>query len=708
MNQSNYALLTALYDSQSSDFYKEIYFPIIKYGIFLLFQNQKEMTKYYDTTNIQDQIIINFGIKVPLIVIKQALKIIAKTHFDISIKLLGGGDQFEIKRIWDVALINSIERRSQQNVENFNKLQKAFDVYLKENNVESESNFIDFFSDNTEDIYHYLNNDTTSEFAVNAEYVQITNFLAWIKENNVALYDIASDIFWGSIIAAFLQRDADLNIKSEVKISYYLDSSLVLSLLDLDSTANNLYCIELVSMIKKAGHIACVHPLTIKEVDSILFSVERDKLPKPHSGISEAYDRRKLTPTKILIIRQSLRKSIEDHGIYIDPLTEAQIEDIQYRYKTKATVRSLAGTRSTTSSTETIRDIHDVYMYDLVCEKNSRCVSIDKANSYFVTLNAELINYFRNSKKGPYIKPIIHPARIVLDLWIHSSRPSDIKKNALTEVIARCTALNQTDVRHKLRLISQHYKEYDFSEEVYSAVYLALVNRSQQVISSVEMLQDPHISEEKKEEYFSDIINAALKEEKLRQKRDIDRQTVIDNLRQALAERDKQKENLNQENHKHKHLFSLSEQLIDAEAGLRKSEERIKVLEPARNSLCMWRYWFVLSLQAVCIVVLFSCVVVYIVSCVRQSESFTDLIVQNIEILVSACVAVLSFLIAGEVQKLWIIYPRKAYRKHKLAILKRWASENPDYVKEKTNIKRLRHKINRLSSEIDEYKRCLQ
>ena len=27
MNQSNYALLTALYDSQSSDLYKDIYFP---------------------------------------------------------------------------------------------------------------------------------------------------------------------------------------------------------------------------------------------------------------------------------------------------------------------------------------------------------------------------------------------------------------------------------------------------------------------------------------------------------------------------------------------------------------------------------------------------------------------------------------------------------------------------------------------------------
>ncbi len=76
MNQSNYALLTALYDSQSSDLYKDIYFPIIKYSIFLLYQKQTDTTKYYDTTNIQEVIIEKFGIKIPLIVIKQSLKII--------------------------------------------------------------------------------------------------------------------------------------------------------------------------------------------------------------------------------------------------------------------------------------------------------------------------------------------------------------------------------------------------------------------------------------------------------------------------------------------------------------------------------------------------------------------------------------------------------------------------------------------------------
>ena len=71
MNQSNYALLTALYDSQSSDLYKDIYFPIIKYGIFLLYQKQIDATKYYDTTNIQEVIVEKFGVKIPLIVLSQ-------------------------------------------------------------------------------------------------------------------------------------------------------------------------------------------------------------------------------------------------------------------------------------------------------------------------------------------------------------------------------------------------------------------------------------------------------------------------------------------------------------------------------------------------------------------------------------------------------------------------------------------------------------
>lgn len=217
MNQSNYALLTALYDSQSSDLYKDIYFPIIKYGIFLLYQKQIDATQYYDTTNIQEVIIEKFGVKIPLIVIKQSLKIISNEHPDFKIELLHNGDQFSIKKTWDVVIADSIERVYEQNLKHFTALQNTYAQYIEAEQLQTKVNFIDFFSDNTEDIYHYINNDTTSELVVNENYIHIVNFLKWIKEYDTNLYDIAADIFWGSIITAFLQREINLNIKPEIR-----------------------------------------------------------------------------------------------------------------------------------------------------------------------------------------------------------------------------------------------------------------------------------------------------------------------------------------------------------------------------------------------------------------------------------------------------------------------------------------------------------
>ena len=211
-------------------------------------------------------------------------------------------------------------------------------------------------------------------------------------------------------------------------------------------------------MITASGHRPYVHPLTIREIDSILYSVERDGAPKPNSGIAEAYDRRSLSPSKILQIRQKLKTLIADSSVYIETCSDVQkVDEIQNIYKSKSSVRNLAATRTNTYS-DNIRDIHDVFMYDFIRAKNNKCISVEKSNTFFVTLNAELIKYYKDQKQDSYILPIIHPARIVMDLWIHNSKTTNIRRNALTEVIARCTAVNQTDVRRKLRLISKHYK----------------------------------------------------------------------------------------------------------------------------------------------------------------------------------------------------------------------------------------------------------
>lgn len=135
MNQSNYALLTALYDSQTSDFYKDIYFPIIKYGIFLLYNEQNDNTQYYDTTNIQDIVIEGFGIKMPLIVIKQSLKVISNDNRpDFTIELLRNGDQFSIKKMWDVSVVESIDRVYEHNLNNLRLFKNHLHNILPQNN----------------------------------------------------------------------------------------------------------------------------------------------------------------------------------------------------------------------------------------------------------------------------------------------------------------------------------------------------------------------------------------------------------------------------------------------------------------------------------------------------------------------------------------------------------------------------------------------
>ncbi len=346
-------------------------------------------------------------------------------------------------------------------------------------------------------------------------------------------------------------------------------------------------------MIKASGHLPYVHPLTIREIDSILYSVERDGMSKPNSGISEAFARKGLSLTNILHIRRNLRQRILDCGINIDPSSDAQLDEIQNSYKSKSSVRVLAETRVNTFS-DNIRDIHDVYMYDFINAKNLRCVSIEKSNSYFVTLNAELIKYYKEQNKDAYIHPIIHPARIVMDLWIHNSKTVNIRRSVLTEVIARCTALNQTDVRRKLRLISKHYKEDQFTAEKYRAVYMALMSRSRQVISEIDAIQNTYMNEADIYQRIENIIRIALQEDEQRRSQNLEHQRTIESLTKDIEEEARQRNALTEEYAKTQKLLKLTEELNQLNID-------IANLEKERDqSVSMWRYGTSILVQGSC------------------------------------------------------------------------------------------------------------
>lgn len=98
MNKCNFTLITAIYDQQTANLYSEIYFPIISYEISRLFHESSSCQKYYDITALKDSIQDSFGVSIPLIVLKRAVKTLSENRkTGLKISLYETGEKFLIE-----------------------------------------------------------------------------------------------------------------------------------------------------------------------------------------------------------------------------------------------------------------------------------------------------------------------------------------------------------------------------------------------------------------------------------------------------------------------------------------------------------------------------------------------------------------------------------------------------------------------------------
>lgn len=157
MNKTNFALLAVLYDTEGADLYHDIYFPIIKYSLATICTQQIDSAKYYDTSALQQNIVNSFGIKIPLIVLKQCVKAIGKANNDFSITVYENGEKYQIKKIWDVSVSETIDIKMDRVVKYFDQLEIEFKKYSQDKSIETDKTFLNFFTDNTDDLFKYMN-----------------------------------------------------------------------------------------------------------------------------------------------------------------------------------------------------------------------------------------------------------------------------------------------------------------------------------------------------------------------------------------------------------------------------------------------------------------------------------------------------------------------------------------------------------------------
>lgn len=516
MEKSNFALISALYDTTSGGLYNDVYFPIIKYTVVNLFYDEKLRKDYYTISDIQEFMSSKFDIKIPSFVLQKAINKLANKEKDnFEFNLYDNGKEFQIKKAWDISTNISIDEKYQSFTRNFDILESKYQKYLMNESIEEDKKFIDFISDNTDDILGYFEDNDTNK--VDEKYTTIAYFLEFLNKHDLELFKIANQLFWGSIIAGFLKRNNPEidSPKESNNYEYYLDTSLVMALIRLSTPEHETYANEMLGIIISSGGIARVNPMTLKEITNIVQSVETQGYPNLNTEIASAYERYQLNNSKLANIRVNLIKILDSIKVSTFPRSnDYDVKKTINEYKCKPIIIELNKSRKTiaTNNDDTFREIHDIYMDDFI---RSRKDIKHSENIYFVTLNKDLINFCKGRHENNNVSNMIHPGKIIVDLWMHNSKCSTISTQVLTETIARCLILNDKDVRHKLGIVAKYYNvnSDNFDPETYKAIIIGLYKRSRSVIKYIDEVEDLDKSKEydKIHQKLRCATNAAIK-----------------------------------------------------------------------------------------------------------------------------------------------------------------------------------------------------
>lgn len=371
MKGANYALISALYASGTKGLYSDIYFPIIKYAIVEIFSKQKESHPYCKAEDIHDYILEKFGIHIPNIVIcKSIVKIDAQKWGNIHLTVFENGGSFQIQGATFDSDEISIEEREKVFTEQLAVIENKYKEFLmQEGSIDDGVSFVQFISDNTDDILGYFEEQDSSN--IDEKYATLVFFLQYLSDYEKDLYHIANQLFWGSIIASFLISDKPEVEEDEngIKTEFFLDTSIVMGLLGLSTPLREIHSKEVCDIIKSAGGLLRVNPMTVDEISYILLSVEQNG-PNPLTDIASAYERRNLDTTKLAGIRLNLQKTIEQQGIVVFPIMNPSDKSkIVQSYRGKKITKLLGEARSKkpiSYNSENYREIHDVYMDDLI------------------------------------------------------------------------------------------------------------------------------------------------------------------------------------------------------------------------------------------------------------------------------------------------------------------------------------------------------
>ena len=487
MKKSNYAFVSALYASKTKGLYSDIYFPIIKYALAKIFAAKIDGNVYCTVDKVSEFIDDKFGIKIPTIVIAKSVCKIGNNQ-NFSLVVYENGNTFQIKgAFYDEDNIEEKERFFSDKLE---EIETKYQEFLTQQGCSDDGvTFVQFIADNTDEILGYFENENKN--CVNERYATLILFLQYVHDADKELYSVVHQLFWSSVVVAFLKSEKPLvnDLVNGIKTEYFLDTSIVLGLLELSTSLKETYSKEVCSIILNSGGLLKVNPMTVEEIKYILEKVEQNG-PNPLTDIYDSYTRNKLIPNDLAKIRLNLEKKLLALQIDVFPnMSPGAIQKIINDYKGKTVTKLLGDIRHNNQSSsfkDNFREIHDIYMDDYI--KTRRKEKNLSENIHFMTDNVDLVNFCHAQHEDTNY--MITTGNVILNLWMHNKQEIDVSDCVLTETMARCLGLHKSNVRYKIMEVARFYNQTkdDFDPQVYKDFIAHLYRRAKNVISAAEQI----------------------------------------------------------------------------------------------------------------------------------------------------------------------------------------------------------------------------
>jgi hypothetical protein len=428
----SYCFLAALTENQN-DLFNHVYVPICKRTLSIY--SLKGAT-HGTASDIKELIKEEYGIDIPHSIVR---RLIAASFRSLSLKakkkyqfeVFNNGEQFEIQKY----TFSDLEIQYKKVTRNANALQKAFETFIKSEELESENipPFIDFIDKNKKKLASFFKEcEVEDNSDIQSTYIHHVQFLEHLETYNHDLFEVAKCLYLGSIVASFLESGLDLEPRFESNEEYFLDTPIILRVLDLQKEEETFPIVELLDLIKNTGGKIKILSITIEEIQIVIENaISNYNNTTPTSTINEACLRLVKNKAWLINYNANLEKKILEKVIFEKVLVATSFIE---KYQKSPDVRALQEERFRKGNA-----LHDVIAYLFIRQLRGNSITLfQKAKIWFVSTNTELLKFNKEHSLLKGITEIILPDALTSLLWLKDPQKlmNNVKKVGLNELMA--------------------------------------------------------------------------------------------------------------------------------------------------------------------------------------------------------------------------------------------------------------------------------